>query len=551
MASFWQNQSEMIDHNGHKNAQENSISSVASCTDTKTKIEQATALNSQNEPEKAYEIYKDILGENPRHTDALLGIGLILEKQQQFDIAIQFLSKAFESNPGKTQAPLMRGRIFRRQSMFEDAISDFTEVIRQHPDNFEALVARGITFGQTGKFNQAIDDFSLAIKLNPDCAKAFYNRGVVYEKLHDFEAAIEDYSIAIKLKPDDHKAFNNRGVARRETKCFDAALQDFDKCVKINPHFAEGHYNKSLILLSVGSFEEGFKLFEHRWKTAHFHSQIRNFRQPLWLGKEDLTGKTILLHSEQGLGDSIQYCRYLSFFRQTGCKVLLEIEDSLHSLMHAFLPQNQIYSKGKQLDKFDYHCPLMSLPLALNKISPFTPMQTPYIEISEKTEFAWLKKLGKKTKPRVGICWQGNRSHHRDSLRSIPLDILSPFLHDRVDWICLQQNLSTHENFIISSIPNFFNYSSELDNFHETGGLLKCLDAVISVDTSVAHLAGALAIPLQLLLCYVPDARWQLAGKSSRWYSSATLHRQEKRDCWQSAIKSAIKEIDQRFWRGI
>ena len=549
MASFWQKQPETTGHSNQKNVPSNVIARRNSHAYTNTKIEQADALNSQNELEKAYEIYKDIIGKNTGHADALFGIGIILGKQQKFDLAIQFLSKAIKSNPGKIQALLARGRILRLQGMSANAVSDFTEVIAKHPENFEAFIARGIAFGQTSKFDKAIDDFSSAIRINSNRAEAFYNRGVVYEKLYKFDAAIEDYSIAIKLNPHDYKAYNNRGVAWRETKCFDAAIQDFDKSVEINPDFAEGFYNKSLALLSVGAINEGFKLYEHRWKTEHFQSRIRNFSQPLWLGNEDLKGKTILLHSEQGLGDSIQYCRYLSFFNKLGCKVLLEIEASLHSLMHNFLPKNQIYSKGAQLDEFDYHCPLMSLPLALNKVVPFIPSRTPYIKISEEIELAWLKKLGKKTKPRVGICWQGNRSHHRDSLRSVPLDILSPHLHDRVQWVSLQQNLSNRENSIILSLPNGYDYSSELDDFHKTGGLIKCLDAVISVDTSIAHLAGALAIPLQLLLCYVPDARWQLATKDCEWYPSATLHRQEMQGCWQPVVESAIREINEKIFQ--
>ena len=549
MESFWQNKPEKAGFNDYQNALENNSFKGPSCTFTRTKIEQADILNSQNELEKAYEIYKDILGDNPMHANALLGIGIILEKQKKFDLAIQFLSKAIESNPDKIEALLTRGRIFRLQGISENAISDFTQVIRKHPDNYKALIARGITFGQISEFNAAINDFSLAVSLNSNCASAFYNRGVVYEKLHQFNSAIEDYSIAIKHNPHDYKAYNNRGVARREKKCFHAALKDFEKSVEINQCFSEGYYNKSLTLLSLGNLKEGFNLYEHRWKTEHFQSRARNFSQPLWLGKEDLKGKTILLHSEQGLGDSIQYSRYLGFFNQMGCRVLLEIEETLHSLMQTFLPKNQIYSKGARLGEFDYHCPLMSLPLALNKTVPFIPMQTPYLKISEEIELAWSKKFGKKTKPLVGICWQGNRSHHRDSLRSIPLDILSPHLHDRVQWVSLQQNLSDSENSIISSMPNVYDYSSELDDFHKTGGLLKCLDAVISVDTIIAHLAGALALPLHLLLCYVPDARWQLTTKNCEWYPSATLHRQKMQDCWQPAIESAIREIDEKNFK--
>ncbi len=328
---------------------------------TATKIEEADLLNSQNELEKACGIYKEILGKNPGNADALFGMGVILEKQQKFDVAIQFLCKAIESNPGKTRALLKRGRIFRLQGRYENAISDFSEIISNHQDNFEAMIARGITFGQIGQFNAAINDFSLATQVNPNCSEAFYNRGVVYEKMQQHKFAIEDYSVAIELNPHDYKAYNNRGVARRETKCFDAAIKDFDKSVEVNPDFAEGYYNKSLTLLSIGNLQEGFELYEHRWKTEHFQKQVRHFQQPLWLGNEDLTGKTILLHSEQGLGDSIQFSRYIKSFKNIKCRVLLEIEKPLTTIMQCLLPQTHIFEKNTQLPNFDYHCPLMSL----------------------------------------------------------------------------------------------------------------------------------------------------------------------------------------------
>ena len=524
MVSFWKNQPEMPGHNNHKNTLETIISNGPSYTYTKTKIEQADALNSQNELEKAYGIYKDILGENTGHADALFGIGMILEKQQKFDLAIQFLSKAVESDPSKIQALLTRGRIFRLQGMSENAISDFTEVISNQSNNSEALIARGITFGQTNQVDAAIDDFSSAIRINPNCAEAFFNRGVAYEKLHQFKSAIKDYSIAIKLNPHDYRAYNNRGVARRETKCFGDALEDFDKCIELNPEFAEGYYNKSLTLLSVGNLKEGFRLYEYRWKTKHFQSQVRYFSQPLWLGDEDLNGKTILLHSEQGLGDSIQYCRYLNFFTQMGCKVLLEVEDSLHSLMHTFLPKNQIYSKGTLLDEFDYHCPLMSLPLAFEKTVSPTSWQTPYIKVSEKTKSEWSNKLGAKTKPRVGICWRGNKEHPKDWRRSINIRDVVDKLPTIAELVCLQNDVSEAEQRIFKN-TNLICLNRHMGDFASTAGLCANLDAVVTVDTSIGHLAGAIGVPTHLVLGNPCDFRWLNNGTSTPWYENHCLHR--------------------------
>ena len=313
MASVWQNKIEVASCNNRKAALEDILSSGISCSATKSKIEEADKLNSQNKLEKAYKIYKEILDGNTGHADALFGIGVILEKQQKFDLAIQFLSKAIETDPTKVHTLLTRGRIFRLLGMSRHAILDFTEVIKRHSDDYEALIARGITFGQTGQYDRAIDDFSSAIRTNSNRAEAFYNRGVVYEKMHKFDAAIEDYSITVTLNPHDYRALNNRGVVWREKKCFDVAIKDFDKSTQINPNFAEGFYNKSLTLLSFGALDEGLKLFEYRWKTAHFKSQCRHFSKPLWLGDDDLNGKTILIHSEQGLGDSINFVATLNF----------------------------------------------------------------------------------------------------------------------------------------------------------------------------------------------------------------------------------------------
>ena len=542
MASFWQSKPETTGHNDYKNALEHIISRTTPRTLPKTKIEQADALNSRNELVKAYKFYKDILDENTGHAGALFGIGVILEKQQKFDLAIHFFSKAIESDPGKTHALLKRGRIFRLQGLFENAVSDFTEIISNHPHPLEALIARGTTFGQISRFNAAIDDFNLAIRVNPNCTEAFYNRGVAYEKLQEFEAAIKDYSIAIKLNPHDYKAYNNRANARRETKRFDAALNDFDKCIEINPDFAEAHYNKSLTLLSLGNLKEGLRLYEYRWKTEHFQPQVRHFSQPLWLGDENLAGKTILVHSEQGLGDSIQYCRYLSFLNKIGCKVLLEIEDPLHSLMHTFLPKNQIYSKGGQLDEFDYHCPLMSLPLALDKIVTSIPWQTPYIKISEETKFEWFKRLGTKTKPRIGICWRGNKEHPKDWRRSVNIQDVINKLPRAADLVCLQNDVSDAEKHLFAN-TNLICLNEHMGDFVSTAGLCKNLDAVVTVDTSIGHLAGAIGVPTHLVLSDPCDFRWLTNGASTPWYQNHFLYRATKKNLMPNLFLQTVEAV--------
>jgi tetratricopeptide (TPR) repeat protein len=547
MVSFWQNQPEMANHNDHKNALEDINYIGTSCTCIKAKIEQADALNSQNKLEKAYEIYKDIIGGNSGHADALFGIGVILEKQQKFDLAIEFLSKAIESNPGKTQALLMRGRILRLKGMFENSISDFTEVITKQQDNLEALIARGITFGQAGMFKLAIDDFCMAIKFNPDCAEAFYNRGVIYDKLLQFDAAIEDYSITIKLKPRDYKAYNNRGVARRETKCFDGARKDFEKSVEINPDFVEGYFNKSLTLLSVGNLKEGFKLYEYRWKTGGFQSQVRHFSQQLWLGKEDLTGKTILLHSEQGLGDSIQFCRFIKSFENIKCRVLLEIEKPLMNIMRSVLPQEQIFEKNSKLPGFDFHCPLMSLPLALEAFSYNKLVTKPYVFPENARVEYWQQRLGKKFRPRVGIVWRGNPNHPKDIKRSANLCEFIHKLSREIDWLSLQCDLSADDHLLLNNTKRARDLGSNLKDFSETAAIGENLDLAICIDSSAAHLLGAMGKPVNLILPYSADFRWQSSSSSAPWYPTHTLTRAKKNQnvsqVFAAQVEQAVRNL--------
>jgi len=543
VGSFLQKNPEMTGSNGDEKVSENCISRSASCSATKTKIEQADTLNSQNELKQAFEIYKDILEENPEDADALFGVGVILKKQKKLDLAIQFLSKAIQSNPNKIEALLARGRIFRLQDMFENALSDFTEIISSHQNIFEALIARGITYGQTNQFNLAINDFDMAIKINRNSAEAFYNRGVALESLHKFEAAIGDYSIAIKLNPHDYKAYNNRGVARRETECPAASLKDFEKSVEINPDFAEGYYNKSLNLLSDGNLKEGFKLYECRWSTAHFQSQVRHFPQPLWLGREDLVGKTILLHSEQGLGDSIQFCRYIKFFKNMQCRVLLEIEKPLMAIMQCLLPQEQIFEKNSLLPDFDVHCPLMSLPLAFKTTLDNIPSPNAYLKAPLLQKEHWENYLGIKTKPRVGVVWQGHPGHPRDCYRSLPLGDLMSELTADIDWISLQFEISQMEKQLITKASNIRHFGTELGNFDKSSGLVENLDAVLSVDTSMAHLAAALGKPVYLLTGNVADFRWFRDMQSSPWYPTLKIYKRAKHQTWQNLIATTISKL--------
>ena len=258
----------------------------------------------------------------------------------------------------------------------------------------------------------------------------------------------------------------------------------------------------------IGEYEEAWRLYEYRWKSLGFTSRQRKFNKPLWLGDSDLAGRTLLLHSEQGLGDTLQFSRYVQNFSDLGCTILLEVEQALTSIMECLLPKNQIIEKGDQLPFFDYHCPLMSLPLAFKTKKETVPYPSPYLFASRKRVQWWSDYLGVKTKKRIGIAWKGNPKHTNDQNRSIKLETFITHLTPDCEWFSLQISISEAEQRLINDSGNIKHFGKLIGDFAETAAFCSVLDAVICVDTSIVHLAGSIGVPHIFCWRYSADARW-------------------------------------------
>lgn len=415
----------------------------------------------------------------------------------------------------------------------------------QNREDFLFYHKKAMQFCRESDFFAAIKYFTKAIEKNSKSADAHYNRALAYQKLENYDAAIADYTKAVMIAPEHFQAFNNRGLAFREQKKFKNAIDDFGKSTSVNPSFAEGYWNKALTHLMIEDYEMAWPLYEHRWATSNFTSEKRCFTEPLWLGKNSLFGKTILLHSEQGLGDTIQFCRYVRKFDDLCCTVYLEVEKPLVRLMETLLPKSQIFEKGSELPIFHYHCPLMSLPLAFQTKSDNIPCQIPYLRGSSNRAQWWQKQLGPKIMPRVGIAWQGNPSHSKNHKRSMPLPDIINDLSPNFDWYSLQIQVSDEDKNIIKNSGKITHFGEKIGDFAETAALCSVLDAVICVDTSIAHLSGAIGRPVYLLLAYVADARWHDLRSDSPWYTSLCIHRQEKDKQWQKPLLSAQNQLSQ------
>jgi Tetratricopeptide repeat/Glycosyltransferase family 9 (heptosyltransferase) len=417
------------------------------------------------------------------------------------------------------------------------------------PNYAEALSNRGMTLRELNRFEEALENYDRALIARPEFAKALSNRGNVLHELTRFDEALASFDRALRVDPEHAEALSNRGVTLHALKRFEEALLNFDRALQLRPSHADTHYNEALCRLLNGDFERGWEKAEWRWETEHTADKKRNFSQPLWLGSNDIAGKAILLHGEQGFGDMIQFCRYVPLVAERAGRVILEIPEPLHELMHTLSGAVRIISRVDPLPHFDMHCPLLSLPLAFRTELKTIPSACPYLHASAQTILRWDARLGQGTRPRIGLVWSGRPTHKNDRNRSVKLHTLLPLLEVDATFVSLQRDLRADDKATLENQKNVIHFGDELRDFSDTAALISNLDLVISVDTSVAHLAGALSKPVWILLPFIPDWRWLLDRDDSPWYPTARLFRQDHTRVWDDVVarvREAIVSFDGR-----
>ena len=359
----------------------------------------------------------------------------------------------------------------------------------------------------------------------------------------DFAHALVSYDRIIAVKPDFADAYSNRGASFAALNRPNEALANFDQAIAIDPNHVEAHVGRAITWLLLGDFAHGWREFEWRWKTSQGRAmqERKGFSQPPWLGAEDIAAKTILLHSEKGLGDTLQFCRFAKHVHGLGATVLLQVQEALVEVLDLD-GVAQIHADTRQPPPFDVHCPLLSLPMAL-KVELATIPAEKYLRAPPASAARWRAKLGERSKPRVGLVWRGDPNNPIDHRRSLTLAQLLPHLPDRHQYMSLQMELNESERGIVAAYSLNFRQSQEM-NFVETAALCECLDLVISVDTSVAHLSAALGQKTWILLPFNADCRWLLDRSDSPWYRSAKLYRQERSGDWGSVLTRVAADLN-------
>jgi tetratricopeptide (TPR) repeat protein len=515
--------------------------------------EQAIAMNS-DDPEAYYargnvllqlRRYDDAVGSfnkaielKPEYPQPYNGRGNALQALRCFEEAVESYETAIALKADYAAAYSNRGNALQSLKRFENAIESYGKAIILRPDYGDAHNNRGVALKRLGRFDEALQNFESAIALLPDHAGLHNNRGNALQGLNRLEDAIESYDKAIMLNPKYIEAYSNRGVVLKELKRFDEAMESFAKALALKHDYHEAIWNRSLVHLLTGQFEVGWRDYEAR-KNTREPTGNRGWGKPLWLGETDISGKSILVDWEQGFGDVIQMCRYISLLKTAGARVLFLPQRELQSLMRGLNADVCIMDHDTAVPQFDLHCPVMSLPLAFKTDIGSIPSAS-YITADEEKVAVWKHRLGRKTKPRVGIVWRSNVLP--DKGRSIKLERLQLLFNPRYEFISLQKVVTDAERTLLDD-AGVFHAGDAFADFSDTAALCVLMDIVISIDTSVAHLAGALGVPVWLLLSWVPEWRWLLDRDDSPWYPSMRLFRQEARGDWNGVLERLELEL--------
>ena len=522
------------------------MSALSHTESAEAHYKRGVSLQNLGNYDHALEAFNAAIALNPSYAEAYNYRGIVLVILERHHDALTSFNKAVALKPDYAECHNNLGIVLQDLGYFDEALASFDRAIALKPDNARAHNNRGAALSDLRRIDDALISYEEAIALDPSYAEAFYNRGMVMHDAKRFDHALASYDKAIALRPDYAEAHHNRGAVLQDLLRLDDAIGVYDKAIKLRPDRAESYANQSYCYLQMGRFEEGWPLHDWR-KKLQTPVGARAFAQPLWLGREDITDKTLFVHWEQGFGDTIQFCRYGRLLKARGINTVMSVQEPLYRLLLQMSPEIAIINETEVPASFDYHSPMMSLPFALTTTLGTIPAESRYIFSDERLRRAWDAHLPANTKPRVGVAWRGSSTHRNDRNRSIDLAMLAPLFSPDAHWISLQYESGRPETAPYD-LPQLFSYPGMWKDFADAAALIDNLDLVITVDTSVAHLAGAMGKPVWILLPFNSDWRWLLHRDDSPWYSSARLFRQKPSEPWAHVIahvRTAFSEFIQ------
>jgi tetratricopeptide (TPR) repeat protein len=546
--------------------------------DVQQSFDRALQLHRAGRLQEAELLYRQIRAQDPGHAGATHYLGMIAYQMGDRRTAIELLRKAVALRDDWPEAYSNLGNLLQENGQSDEAIASCRRAISLRPDYAEACNNLGLALEAKGQIDDAIAALRHAIALKPDIPEAYNNLGNAQRGKGELDAAIASFRRAIALRPGFAAAYNNLGTALMDKARFaeaadafraalaargdyanahsnlgtalkeagdiDGAIAAFGNAIQLHSDFAEAHANLGMALLAKGDFEKGWREYEWRCKCAQVASRPRNFTQPQW-DRSRLNGRRILLYPEQGLGDAIQFIRYLPLVVAQGGKVIIECPPSLARLVQTAGWDCQIVIQGESLPEFDLHCPLLSLPGVFGTTEMDVPNAVPYLEPAAEDVSKWRHLMERdRAAFNIGLVWAGRRDHKSDRSRATEIGqwaVLSQIPGVRVFSLRKKNPGEIDEN--MPAGVELIDRTDEIQDFADTAALIANLDLIISVDTAAAHLAGAMGRPVWTLLRFAPDWRWLRDREDSPWYPTMRLFRQQTPGDWREAISRIVDAL--------
>jgi tetratricopeptide (TPR) repeat protein len=494
---------------------------------------------------EAYRLMSAALKINPNVPDVLVNFANVLHGLNRDDEALACLDKVLALRPGDPDALLCRGNALNVLQRPNEALACFDAVLARNPGHRDALLNRAAAHAAIGHHDRALADFDAILVRAPKDAEALYGRGTTLIELGRCTDAFAALDQAVAVSPQQPRAWSNRGRALQALNRHDEAVASFEKALAIDKNYADAHFNAALSLLTLGNLRRGFSEYEWRWKRTGMTDTRRSYRGRLWLGEFPLDRRTILLPAEQGLGDTIQFVRYAPLLARTGANVVLEVQPELKTLLSTINGVTSCQARGEPLPPFDVYCPLGSLPLALKTQPSSIPAAIPYLQADDAHVAKWRPALAALPGRRIALAWAGHARHANDRNRSIDLKLLEPlFACEGISFVSIQRELRDDDAARFAGL-GITDIGSQLVDMADTAAIMAIVDLTISVDTAVAHLAGAMGREAWVMLPFSSDWRWTPTADRSPWYPQLRLFRQRVAGDWPAVI-AAVRDALRR-----
>ena len=492
----------------------------------------------------AIPLIERLIERHPGSSDAHNNLGVALQGLKRSAEALPHFEKAAALAPNHAETHRNLGRAQQSLGRLAEARASYERAIALRPDYAVAHNALGALLAPNHP-EQAVTSFARALAARPAYADALNNMGIALQALGRYEEAVASYRQALAIKPDNADAYSNLGLALRSLNRHEEAIACFEFAQGIKPDHVDAQLGEGLVRLALGDYAAGWKKYAWRHLTANFSGGKKRPAQPLWLGNWDISGKTILLHGEQGLGDTIMFARYVPLVAQRGAKVVLAVQRPLAAVMTTLKGASVVRGQGEPLPPFDGFCPLPTLPLAFRTSVETIPADVPYLGAPADRLAKWQPVLQALARPRIGLMWAGALSPI--FRRSIPLRLLLPLLQSReFGFVALQKEVPDEDAPLLDSTGMATFLGERQADLADTAAMISLLDLVITIDTSIVHLAGAMGKPTWVLLPFSTDWRWMVNRPETPWYPTARLFRQPAPGDWESVVTqvaTALREL--------